>query len=82
MNIEKEKREEAILLSLKKCDYLTREQIQKMHDLGKPRNAHRVLSDMEEYISSFTNDRKHVYYLNKDGRERVGATKVRKNCND
>lgn len=78
MNLEREKRQEAILLSLKKCDYLTREQFQKMHDLGKPRNAHRILNEMEEFISSFTNDRKYVYYLNKDGRERVGATKIRK----
>lgn len=78
MNLEREKRQEAILLSLKKCDYLTREQFQKMHDLGKPRNAHRVLNEMDEFISSFTNDRKYVYYLNKDGRERVGATKIRK----
>ncbi|MCM3598735.1 replication-relaxation family protein [Metabacillus idriensis] len=69
---------EAILLSLKKCDYLTREQIQKIHSLGKVRNAQRVLSWMDEYTSVFTDDRKKVYYLNKEGRERVGATKVRK----
>ncbi|MBO1515075.1 replication-relaxation family protein [Metabacillus bambusae] len=77
MNLEKEKREEAILLFLKKLDYLTREQLQNLHDLGKKRNAQKVLSNMEG-VSSFTNDRKHVYYLNKTGREKVGATKVRK----
>lgn len=32
MNIEKEKRIEEILLSLKKCDFLTREQLQKCTD--------------------------------------------------
>ncbi|MBO1515508.1 replication-relaxation family protein [Metabacillus sp. BG109] len=78
MNIEKEKRQEAILLSLKRLDYLDREQIQKLHNLGKVRNTQRVLSNMSECISSFTHDRKNIYYLNKDGRERVGATKVRK----
>ncbi len=78
MNTEKEKREEAILLSLKKCDYLTREQIEKMHRLGKTRNAQRVLSEMSDYISFFTEERKKVYYLNAAGRERVQAEKVRK----
>lgn len=74
----KEKREEAILLSLKKCDYLTREQLQRMHDLGQTRNAQRVLSSMSEYLSSFIDDKKKVYYLNAEGRERVQANKVRK----
>jgi hypothetical protein len=78
VSLEKVKREEAILLSLKKCDYLTREQLQKLHNLGKARNAQRVLSSMSEYVSSFTNEIKKVYYLNKEGRERVQATKVRK----
>lgn len=78
MSLEKEKRQEQILLSLKRLDYLSREQIEKLHNLGKTRNAQRVISDMSEYTSSFTNDRKNIYYLNKDGRERVGAVKVRK----
>lgn len=78
MNIEKEKRVEGILLSLKRLDFLTREQIEKLHPLGKTRNAQRVLSEMNEYISNFTNERKKVYYLNKEGRERVEAKKVRK----
>lgn len=33
---------------------------------------------MEEYISSFINEKKKIYYLNKKGRERIGATKIRK----
>jgi hypothetical protein len=78
VNLEKIKREEAILLSLKKCDYLTREQLQKLHRMGKTRNAQRVLSDMADYISTFTNEKKNIYYLNKEGRERVQASKVRK----
>ena len=78
MNIEKEKRIDQILLLLKKCDYLTREQLQKMVDLGKTRNAQRVLRDLSDYISNFTEDKKKVYYLNSKGRERVQAEKVRK----
>lgn len=33
---------------------------------------------MSGSISSFTNERKKIYYLNKEGRERVEAKKVRK----
>ncbi|MGG3801816.1 replication-relaxation family protein [Metabacillus fastidiosus] len=76
--MKKEQRQEAILLSLKKLDYLSREQMQKLHNLGEIRNAQRVLRNMSEYVSSFTSDRKNIYYLNKEGRERVDASKVRK----
>lgn len=69
---------EEILLSLKKCDYLSREQLQKMHRLGQDRNAQRILSNMNEFISHFTEDRKKIYYLNAAGREMVQAEKVRK----
>ncbi len=78
MNIEKEKKIEEILLSLKRCDYLTREQLQKLHDLGGVRNAQRFLNNMNEYISHFTDSKKKVYYLNAYGREQVQADKVRK----
>lgn len=78
MNVEREKRIDQILLLLKKCDYLTREQLQRMVNLGQARNAQRVLNDMSVYLSSFTDDRKKVYYLNASGRERVQATKIRK----
>ena len=78
MNIEKEKRIDQILLLLKKCDYLTREQLQRMVNLCKTRNAQRVLKDLSNYVSSFTDDKKNVYYLNSNGRERVQAEKVRK----
>lgn len=54
------KREEAILLSLRRCDYLTREQLQKMHNLGQIRNAQRILNSLSEYISSFTDEKKKV----------------------
>ncbi|MBM4762689.1 replication-relaxation family protein [Bacillus sp. B15-48] len=78
MNIEKENRIDQILLSLKRCDYLTRDQLQRMHDLGQTRNAQRVLSDMSEYLTYFNEGRKKVYYLNAAGRDRVHAEKVRK----
>lgn len=47
-------------------------------DLGKTRNAQRILSDLSEYVSTFTDDRKKVYYLNSDGRDRVQSAKIRK----
>lgn len=73
-----EKRQEEILLTLKRIDYATREQLQKMHSLGKSRNALRVLNNMSEYLSTFTHDRKYIFYLNREGRERVNAEHVRK----
>ncbi|PAE20476.1 hypothetical protein CHH80_10705 [Bacillus sp. 7504-2] len=78
MNTRREKRIDQILLLLKKCDYLTREQLQRMINLGQTRNAQRVLRDLSEYVSSFTDDRRKVYYLSSAGRERVQAGKVRK----
>ena len=57
---------------------MTRSQIQTIHNLKSDRNANRVLQSMDEYLSSFRNGLEKVYYLNKKGRERVGATVVRK----
>jgi hypothetical protein len=62
---------------LKKLDYLTRSQIQTLHNLGSVRNAQRVMQELKEYVSCFR-DGENVYYLNAAGRERVNATKVRK----
>ncbi|WP_342515618.1 replication-relaxation family protein [Sutcliffiella sp. FSL R7-0096] len=73
-----QKKLEEILLSLKKCDYLSREQLQRMHRLGKDRNAQRILSNMEEFISYFHENRRKIYYLNAAGREMVQAVKKRK----
>jgi hypothetical protein len=64
-------------LSLRKLDYLSRSQIQRLHRLKSDRNAQRVLKNMSEYLSCFK-DGENIYYLNKEGRERVGATKVLK----
>jgi hypothetical protein len=76
-------REEAILLSLRKLDYLKRSQIQKLHDLKGDRNARRVLANMREWLSSFRGgDGELIFYLNKKGREKVGAKKERSKLSD
>jgi hypothetical protein len=77
VKVNKEQREENILLSLKKLDYLSRSQIQILHRLGTVRNTNRVLKDMNEWLSSFR-DGETIYYLNKEGRERVNSNKIRK----
>lgn len=48
-----------------------------MHRLGGERNANRVLKEMSEYICSFRQN-ENIYYLNKEGRERIGSEKVLK----
>ncbi|WP_352524872.1 replication-relaxation family protein [Heyndrickxia oleronia] len=73
----KQQRIEDILLSLKKMDYLTRAQIQAIHNLKGDRNANRILFDMSEYLSSFRHEAQKVYYLNKAGRERIKCDVVR-----
>jgi len=75
-------REEAILSSLSKLDYLSRSQIQKLHDLSGDRNARRVLANMSPFISCFRGETgENIYYLNKTGRERTGAEAVRSKTN-
>ncbi|MGM8215189.1 replication-relaxation family protein [Bacillaceae bacterium W0354] len=59
-------------MSLKKLDYLTRKQIQKLHDLKGDRNARRVLQQMNPYLSHFYDGQK-IYYLSKEGREKVNC---------
>lgn len=57
---------------------MTRNQIQTIHGLKGDRNANRFLKDMEEYLGSFRHGLEKVYYLNKDGRERVKSEVIRK----
>ncbi|KQL20459.1 hypothetical protein AN957_18930 [Cytobacillus solani] len=71
-------RQERILLSLKKLDFLNRDQLMKLHRLGKKRNANRILHDLSYYLSSFREGYQAIYYLNKEGREYVNSQKVRK----
>lgn len=49
-----------------------------MHRLGQGGNAQRILSNMDEYLSHFLENKMKVYYLNAAGREMVQAEKVRK----
>jgi hypothetical protein len=62
---------------LKKLDYLTRGQIQRIHNLKSDRNAQRVLKQMEEYLCVMRNG-ENIYYLNAKGRALVNCDKVRK----
>jgi hypothetical protein len=73
-------RDENILLSLKKLDFLNRSQLQKIHRLGKVRNTNRVLQKLSPWLNSFREYYDTVYYLNAQGREYVDSKKVlRKN---
>jgi hypothetical protein len=65
---------------LKKLGFLSRSQIQRLHRLGGVRNANRVLKELSEYVSTFRQD-ENIYYLNKEGRERVDCERVLKKSN-
>lgn len=72
-------RQEKILLSLKKLDFLNRDQLSVIHRLGKKQNTNRILRELSPYLSSFReNDSPNVYFLNKEGREYVNSEKERK----
>ena len=47
------KRQEEILLSLKKLDFLNRDQLSTIHRLGKVRNTNGILRDLSPYLSNF-----------------------------
>lgn len=65
-------------MSLKKLDYLNRDQLQILHNLGQVRNANRVLKGLEPYLSHFREEYSTVYYLNAEGREYVNSEKIRR----
>lgn len=71
-------REEAILLLLKRFDFLTRDQLAQYFHLGTKRNANKVLSRLSEYLTSIRDGYQSIYYLSKDGRDYVDCEKVRK----
>jgi hypothetical protein len=77
LNLEKERKQEQILLSLKKLDYLNRSQIQRLHNLGSVSNANRFLKGMNDYLAYFR-DGENIYYLNKEGRNRIDCQRIRK----
>jgi hypothetical protein len=63
---------------LKKLDFLNRDQLQKIHRLGKVRNTNRILKELSPYLSNYREEYSTVYYLNKNGREYVNSKKIRK----
>ncbi|MGG1679876.1 replication-relaxation family protein [Neobacillus sp. NRS-1170] len=75
------KRQEQILLSLAKLDFLNREQLQKLHRLGKVRNANKVLAELYPYLCKYREEYSTIYYLNRLGRDVVNCDKVRKKGN-
>ena len=72
------KRIESILLSLNELDYLTRSQIQELHDLKGVRNANRILQGMSEYLGTFRHEKEKVYYLSQKGRDQIASFNIRK----
>lgn len=63
--------------SLKTLHYLSRSQLQTLHDLKGDRNAQKFLKSMDEYLNSFR-DGETIYYLSKEGRERINCSRVTK----
>jgi len=57
---------------------MTRSQLQKVHNLKGDRNANRILNDMNEYLCSFRHEIEKVYYLSKEGRDRIKCDVIRK----
>lgn len=60
---------------MKNLDLASRSQLQQIHSLGTNRNASRVLKQLTPYLNSFR-DIEQIYYLNKAGRDKVGALKT------
>ena len=58
---------------MKKLTFLTRDQLQEIHQLGKVRNTNRILSELCEYVSSFRESYDTVYYLNSNGKDYTQA---------
>jgi len=72
------KRQEQILLSLKKLDFLNRDQLQTIHKLGKVRNTNRILKELSPYLESFREEYSTIYYLNAEGRAYINSNKIRR----
>ncbi|MCM3728703.1 replication-relaxation family protein [Neobacillus cucumis] len=66
-------------MSLRKLDFLNRDQLTRIHRLGSVRNANRILKEMSSYITGFREESySTIYFLNKEGREYVNTDKVRR----
>ena len=71
-------REEAILLLLKRFDFLTRDQLNQYFKLGTKSNTNKILNGLSEYLTSIRDGYQSIYYLSKDGRDYVDCEKIRK----
>lgn len=71
-------RQERILLSLKKLDYLNRNQLNEIHRLGSIRNTNRILQTLSPFLTAYRENESTIYFLNKEGREYVNSQKERK----
>ncbi len=65
---------------MKRHDFLTRSQLQAIHNLKSDRNAQRVLKEIEGV--SVTRHGENVYFLNAKGRELTNCEKVRKHTSN
>lgn len=72
-------RDEAILLLLKRCDFMTRDQIRRYFRIGTVRHTNRLLRGLSEYLSTVRDGYQSIYYLNRNGRNYVDCDKIRKN---
>ncbi|WP_337970033.1 replication-relaxation family protein [Virgibacillus salexigens] len=78
--LQRQQREEQILLSLDNLTYATREQLQIINSLGGNRNAQRILARMEkEKLLLAARYEKKVYYLSNKGKQGIGSTQGKLN---
>ena len=72
------RRNEQILLLLKKFDFFTRDQLSFYFKLGTVRNANYVLRSLSDYLKIIREGYQSIYYLSREGREYVDCEKIRK----
>lgn len=72
--LQRQQREEQILLILDKLTYATREQLQIINNLGGDRNAQRILARMEkDKLILAARMEKKIYYLSNRGKQLIGS---------
>ncbi|GLO64769.1 replication-relaxation family protein [Oceanobacillus kimchii] len=72
--LQRQQRDEQILLSLDKLTYATRGQLQIINNLGGDRNAQRILARMEkDKLILAARMEKKIYYLSNRGKQLIGS---------
>lgn len=71
-------REEAILLLLKRFDFMTRDQLRSYFRIGTVRHTNRVLEGLSDYLMRIRDGTQTIFYLNSHGRQYVDCVKIRK----